>query len=264
MMKRRTIILGGGATLALAAAGGLFLRPREGLAVSSRSFDWKAADFLSGGTGSVPATLPDPVFRVRPNCVATCSKTLGPCHVSDVAVRTDISEGHAGLPVRLSLRLVSSTDCEPVEGADVEIWHTDAKGAYSGRAADMCNPGDASAKASLAFRGRQISDADGRVDFLTVYPGWYDGRTVHVHLRILVEGRELLVSQLLFDDTLSDLVYDAHPDYTGRPQRRTKNGNDGLFSSDEVAAYVFDVEMLEPGILQAAYTIGVSPDGSRC
>lgn len=264
MIKRRAVILGGGAALAVAAAGGFFLRPRKGLAVSSRGFDWKATDFLSGGTGSVPATLPDPVFRAEPNCIATCAKTLGPCHVSDVPLRTDISEGQIGLPVRLSLRIVTAGDCAPVEGAEVEIWHANAKGVYSGRAAGMCSPGDEAAKASLAFRGRQISDAGGRVDFVTVYPGWYDGRTVHVHMRILVEGRELLVSQLLFDDALSDLVYDAHPDYAGRSERRTKNGNDGLFSSGEVGGYLFDVEMLEPGVLQAAYTIGVSPEGNNC
>ncbi|MDO9415579.1 dioxygenase family protein [Pararhizobium sp.] len=263
-MKRRTIVLGGGAAVASLAAAGCLLQPRQGRAVGTRSFDWKGGDFLAGGTKSVPKNLPDPVFRTEPNCIATCSQTLGPCHVNDVAMRSDVSEGLTGLPVRLSLRIVTAGDCRPVEGADVELWHTDVRGVYSGRAADMCNPDDGAAKHSSAFRGRQMSDADGRVDFLTVYPGWYDGRTVHIHFRMLVEGRELLITQLLFDDTLSDLVFAGHPDYAVRPARDTTNSNDGVFEGDEIAPYVFDVEKLDSGVLQATHTIGVSLDGNAC
>lgn len=255
-MKRRTIVLGGGALLA--GTGVAFIaRSRGGEAISRQTFDWKASDFRSGGTAGMSGELPEPIFRAEPQCIATSAQTLGPCHASDVPIRSDITQGVAGLPTRISLRLVFADSCEPVEGADVEIWHTDARGVYSGQAAAMCNRDDADARGVSFLRGRQISDESGVVSFLTIYPGWYPGRAVHVHLRVLVGGRELLVSQLLFDDALSDLVYDGHPDYAGRPPRRTLNGGDSVFAASEAARYIFDFEKFDTGVLQASYTIGI-------
>lgn len=262
-MRRRTLIIGGSAaTAALVASAGYLGLPREAVGVSRRTYTWKGSDFLSGGTASIPADLPEPVFRATPNCVTTCSFTLGPCHVDGIPVRKYISAGIPGLPTRISLRVVSMPDCSPIEGADVELWHTDARGVYSGDAANMCNPGDQQAKQADFGRGRQISDADGRVDFITIYPGWYPSRTVHIHLRVVVGGRELLVSQLIFDDSLSDVIYADHPDYASRGPRRVTNGNDGIIAEDEAANFIFDVEKLDAGVLQASFTIGVADD--RC
>lgn len=256
-MRRRTIILGGGALLA--GSGIAFIaRGRGGQPISRRGFDWKASDFRSGGTSGIPSELPEPIFRAEPQCIATSAQTLGPCHTSDAPIRKDVSDGVAGLPTRISLRLVEAETCKPVEGADVEIWHADASGVYSGQAATMCNRDDADARGAGFLRGRQISDENGVVSFLTVYPGWYPGRAVHIHLRIVSSGRELLVSQLLFDDALSDLVYAGHPDYTGRPPRNTMNGGDSVFSPSEAAGFIFDSEKLDIGVLQASYTIGVA------
>lgn len=255
-MRRRTIILGGSAFLAGASVAFLS-RSGSGDAVSRDSFDWTASGLRAGGTAGIPADLPDPVFREQPQCITTLAQTLGPCHTNDVPVRRDVTEGVNGLPTRISLRLVRSENCSPIEGADVEIWHTDTRGVYSGRAARMCNAEDQNASSVSFLRGRQISDADGRVNFLTVYPGWYSGRAVHVHLRIVVEGKERLITQLLFDDTLSDIVYQGHPDYAARAQRDTMNGGDSVFSAAEASGFIFDVERLDIGILQASYTIGV-------
>lgn len=256
-MKRRTIILGGGALLA--GAGNAFIAfGRSGEPISRRSFDWSASDFRSGGTAAVPSDLPEPIFRAEPQCIVTSAQTLGPCHTSGVPLRGDVTEGVVGLPTRISLRVVESESCAPVEGADVEIWHTDARGVYSGEAAAMCNRDDAGSRSVSFLRGRQISDDKGVVNFLTVYPGWYPGRAVHVHLRILVDSRELLVSQLLFDDALSDLVYGGHPDYAGRPTRETMNGGDSVFAASEAARFIFDFEKLDAGVLQASYTVGVA------
>jgi protocatechuate 3,4-dioxygenase beta subunit len=261
-MKRRRIILGGAALLGVAGAA-WYASGRRGSAqpVSTRSFDWKATDFRAGGTAGVPVELPPPIFRARPQCVATLAKTLGPCHTNDVPVRSDVSEGVVGLPLRLSLRIVEAETCKPIEGADVEIWHVNVQGAYSGQAARMCNDGAAAAQAAHFLRGRQVTDGDGVVSFLSVYPGWYSGRTVHVHMRILVGARELLVSQLLFDDALSDIIFADHPDYRGRPGRDTTNGDDGVFTAGEAASYIVDVEKLDGGVLQASYTIGIRNSG---
>ncbi len=261
-MKRRMIVLGGAALIGAGGAGFLpFGRHASGESVSTRSFDWTAADFRAGGTAGLPAELPPPIFRASPQCVATLAKTAGPCHTNDVAVRKDVTEGVAGLPVRLSLRIVEAETCKPIENADVEIWHVNAKGVYSGRAAKMCNDGETAAQAASFLRGRQTTDADGVVSFLSVYPGWYSGRTVHVHMRILVGAAELLITQLLFDDALSDIIFAGHPDYRERPHRDTMNGDDGVFSASDAARYIFDVEKLEGGVLQASYTIGVNRSG---
>ncbi|MGF6178601.1 hypothetical protein [Ensifer sp. 4252] len=120
------------------------------------------------------------------------------------------------MPTRISLRLVRSENCCPIEGADVEIWHADTRGVYSGSAAWMCNADDQDASSLAFLRGRQISHGDCRVNFLSLYPGRYSGRAVHVHLRIVVEGRELLITQPLFDDGVSDILYQGHPDYAAR------------------------------------------------
>lgn len=262
-MRRRTLVLGGSAAVASVAAAGYLGFPRSAVGLSLRSYDWKGTDFLAGGTKSVPADLPAPIFRAKPNCVATCAKTLGPCRVEGIPVRSDISGGIAGLPTRISLRVVTASDCLPIEGADIELWHTNTEGVYSGEAANMCNPGDPAAKAADFGRGRMITDADGRADFITVYPGWYPSRTVHIHLRVLVEGREVLVSQLIFDDALSDLIFLDHPDYAGKPDRRVRNDNDRIaMAGGNAADFIFDMEKLESGVLQASYTIGVSED--RC
>lgn len=256
------IVLGGAALIG--GAGTAFLsfdRHAAGESVSTRSFDWKAVDFRAGGTAGLPAELPAPIFRNQPQCVASLAKTLGPCHTSDVPVRQDVTEGVVGLPVRLSLRIVEAETCKPVEAADVEIWHVNAQGVYSGQAARMCSDGEVAAQAQSFLRGRQITDKDGVVNFLSVYPGWYSGRTVHIHLRILVGGQELLITQLLFDDALSDIIFAGHPDYRERSGRDTMNGDDGVFSASEAAAYIFDVEKLEGGVLQASYTIGVKNSG---
>jgi protocatechuate 3,4-dioxygenase beta subunit len=261
IMERRTLILGGSAFV-LAGLGAANLLGESAVPVAAaRSFDWKGTDFLSGGTARIPASLPEPLFRSVPNCTVTCAQTRGPCFAQAPA-RTDISEGKPGLPTRLSLRLVDAETCNPVEGAVIDVWHCSADGVYSGEAANMCNAGDDSAKSALFCRGAQVTDARGRADFITVYPGWYPGRTVHVHLRVLVGDREALVSQLIFDDALSDLVFDGHPDYAREGGRRVRNAQDGIARSQDLAALTFDVEKLEGGVLQASFTLGISQQES--
>lgn len=258
MVQRRSVVIGGGAILvAAAAAVPLLRRSGPGEAISNRTYDWQVAELRSGGTTGIPANLPAPSFRPEPQCVVSAAKTLGPCHTNNVPIRTDVTEGVTGLPMRVSLRVVETGTCKPVEGADIEIWHADARGVYSGRAAGMCNPDDDAARSAAFLRGRQITDPDGVASFLTVYPGWYPSRAPHIHMRILAKEQELLISQLLFDDSLNDLIYRDHPDYSQRPQRDVMNGGDTVFSATEAGTFVFDVNRLDGGLLQASFTIGV-------
>ncbi len=256
-MKRRTVIRAG-ALLAAAASTSLPLSRQANAASPPKGrYNGSIAQLRAGGTAGLPAQLPAPTFRDAPQCVVTPAKMLGPCHTNNVPIRQDVTEGVTGLPMRVSLRIVDAGSCASIPNADIEIWHADVRGVYSGRAANMCNPGDTAAKNAGFLRGRQLSDANGAASFITVYPGWYDGRTPHIHLRILVGQHELLITQLLFDDALNDLVYQGHPDYAKRPPRGTKNRGDMVFSASEVERFTFDVDKLDGGLLQASYTVGV-------
>ena len=206
---------GGGATGATGAGG------------SGAGGEW-----ASGGTGAMAGDYPDPFDApLGTACAITCAATLGPCYAETVE-RQDISEGYPGLPVRLAL-LVVDASCAPVEGAPVAVWHTSNQGRYSGDDAQpMCTGNDADAMAHRFFRGVQSTGADGRVDFDTCFPGWYPGRTVHIHFTVRVGGQEYVTSQLCFAQDLIAGVFSSHPDYAGFGQPDTSNASDSLYSPE--------------------------------
>jgi len=113
-------------------------------------------------------------------CVLAPEQTEGPYYLPNEKVRRNIAEGRPGTPLRLRLGVVDASTCAPIRGAAVDIWHCDALGAYSGVA-----PSSAS---STFMRGIQRTSAGGIASFETVYPGWYPGRTVHIHVKVHVGG----------------------------------------------------------------------------
>ena len=110
----------------------------------------------------------------------------------------------AGHRLRLGFRVVDA-GCAPVPGAAVEIWHTDATGDYSAFADG--GGGKDEAAGTTFLRGTQVAGEDGIVEFATIYPGWYPGRAVHVHLRVHRDDRVVLTSQVYFDDTYTAEVF---------------------------------------------------------
>ena len=189
--------------------------------------------FASCGTESMSGDYPDPFTGdLGAACALTCSMTLGPCYAETV-FRKDVSEGYPGLPVRLALLVVDEA-CNPVEGADVDIWHTGSSGHYSGPdASDFCTGADPDAKAHQYFRGVQTTDAKGRVDFDTCYPGWYPGRSIHIHFTVRVANQAHVTSQLFLPDTLTAQVFAEHPDYDQFGQPNTTNAQDGIYAGKE-------------------------------
>ena len=151
-------------------------------------------------------------------CVLAPEQTEGPYYVEDAAVRRNVTDGKPGVPLALRLTVVNVASCRPIKGAAVEIWHCDAGGAYSGVQGDS----------GMFLRGVQRTDAKGLALFRTIYPGWYQGRTVHIHTKVHLGGNVVHTGQLYFSDAVTDAVYRRNP-YTQRPSRSTRNSDDGIY-----------------------------------
>jgi len=163
------------------------------------------------------------------SCEATPRQTEGPFYFDIGEMRREITEGKAGTPLLVVLNVVEAGSCEPIRDVFVDIWHTDAAGQYSGYPGQGDDRADTSGETFL--RGRQVTDADGRVEFETIYPGWYPGRTVHIHFRAFTNERRLIASQLYFPDDVSDAVFEDEP-YAARESRGTTNTNDSVGRDD--------------------------------
>lgn len=209
-------------------------------------------EWAEGGTASMSATFPpsDPFVSGLGNlCTITAAYTLGPCYFAPDDFREDISEGQLGVPMALVLKLVDA-NCEPLEGVEIEVWFCNTEGLYSGDTQDssdassfntgFCTDNDTQALASKWFRGVQTTDSDGNVYYKACFPGWYPSRTTHIHVKVVRDGLELLVSQFAFEDDLSNDIYVNHSDYTGSA-KDTSNTTDTVFGSN-VDEYLFTVE----------------------
>ena len=153
-------------------------------------------------------------------CVLVPEQTEGPYYIANEKVRRNITEGRPGTPLTLRLAVVDAKTCKPIEGAAVDIWHCDASGTYSGFGAG---------RSSRTFmRGIQRTNANGVATFKTVYPGWYQGRTVHIHVKVHVRGNVVHTGQLYFPDRLTDAAYRRAP-YSSRPNRDVRNVDDMVF-----------------------------------
>jgi len=125
-----------------------------------------------------------------------------------------------GTPLTLRFTVVNATTCKPIPNAAVELWHADAAGVYSGVSGNSGN----------FLRGIQRTNAKGQVRFETIFPGWYRGRTPHIHVKVHVGGREVHTGQLFFDEAVTDAVYAREP-YAARGTRNTTNADDQIFVS---------------------------------
>lgn len=174
-------------------------------------------------------------FGAAASCTVTPEQTEGPYFLDVDQIRSDIREDRQGVRLRVAARVVHADGCTPVKDAVFEIWHCDAGGLYSGfEAASQGGPGGRPGGGSGAsdderyLRGAQVTNADGIAEITTIYPGWYQGRTVHIHAKVQLSNAEALTTQLYFDDGLTDTVYEAAP-YSARPSRTTRNDGDGIY-----------------------------------
>ena len=189
-----------------------------------------------GASSAALLTLALPARAAAPpSCFARPQQTEGPFFVEEELDRSDIRSDprtgavRPGVPLRLTFNVsrMSGATCVPLAGAKVDLWHCDAAGRYS----DARSRGSSSVGEKF-LRGYQRTNAAGTAQFLTIYPGWYGGRTVHVHFKIRTAASSAspyeFTSQLYFDDALTDRVY-ASESYAAGRRRSMRNADDFLF-----------------------------------
>jgi protocatechuate 3,4-dioxygenase beta subunit len=170
----------------------------------------------AAGSGSGPAAVASGAV----SCVLTPELTEGPYYVPSEKVRRNITEGKPGTRLGLRLTVVDASTCKAIKSAVVDIWHADALGVYSGAVAS--NPG------TNFMRGVQKTNSAGLALFQSVYPGWYQGRAVHIHVKVHLGGNVVHTGQFFFNDALTDAVY-KQPPYSSRGSRDTRNAADSIY-----------------------------------
>ncbi|MEV0182131.1 intradiol ring-cleavage dioxygenase [Streptomyces sp. NPDC050625] len=208
--RRSVIATLGGATLGVAALG---LTAAQATAATDRS----TADRPAAGLAA---------------CVLTPEQTEGPYYLNLETVRKNITEGKAGVPLTLRVTVVDTATCFPLPNTAVDIWHCDALGVYSGYVAGGSTPD------TTFLRGVQLTDSSGVAEFTTIYPGWYVGRALHIHVKTHVGGtvsngtyhggHVSHTGQLYFPETYNTKVAALTP-YRNNRATRTLNARDGIY-----------------------------------
>jgi protocatechuate 3,4-dioxygenase beta subunit len=157
------------------------MRRREMMALSAGTLA-SVALYACGADGDETTRPSAGAATAKPDCVLTPEQDEGPFYIDLARVRRDIVEDRPGVPLALALTVVDANSCEPIRDAAVDVWHCDALGVYSG------GPTEGSAGTTF-LRGIQLTDANGRAEFATVYPGQYPGRTTHIHLKVHLGGQ---------------------------------------------------------------------------
>ncbi len=205
-----------------------------------RHMDRKSALRILGAMGTSIALFERAGGRVSAATPLPCTLTpdveMGPFFVDSQPNRSDLTSGThdryvtQAVPLSLTLRISKVSQaggCTALPGARIDVWHADANGVYSEEAV-------LNTSGQRYLRGYQIADRQGTVKFQTVYPGWYPGRTVHIHVMVRPfsasgAAAKQYTTQLYFDDSLTDRVMARTP-YNTRGARTMKNAADGLYS----------------------------------
>lgn len=195
-----------------------------------------------------------PAAAAASSCVVQPQQTEGPYFVDEKLLRSDVrsdpSTGalKAGAPLALTLRVSQVTSggtCAPVPGAQVDIWQCDALGVYS----DVKDPSfDTTGQKFL--RGHQMTDGSGAAKFVTIYPGWYPGRAVHIHFKVRTpaagNAAYEFTSQFYFDETLNDRVFTRAP-YSSHTGQRTRNESDQIYRTQGGSQLILAVHEQQNG-----------------
>lgn len=211
----------------------------------------KRKDFLRTGIfglGSVvglttlaTACKKDELTGSEAGCEETPPETEGPFPIKTPGqlVKENIVSDRTGVAMLLEITVQNVNDhCDPLEGVYVDVWHCDKDGNYSQYGGTQMQQTDYTDYNFL--RGRQLTASNGKVAFLSVFPGWYSGRAPHIHVEVLTTSeKSLLVTQIAFPEDVAKVVY-ASALYASHGQADTSNTRDNIFSDslDEEMATV--------------------------
>ncbi|MEV5527015.1 intradiol ring-cleavage dioxygenase [Streptomyces prunicolor] len=217
---RRTVLIATGTTAAVLAVGA---------AAPSSPTTTTATD----STPAVAAAV----------CTLTKEMTEGPYYLDGALVRADVTEGKAGIPLKLALTVVNDSTCAVIPNALVEIWHCDALGEYSGY---VGNNGHSEPDDGTFLRGGILTNSAGLANITTIYPGWYRGRCVHIHVKVhtgvtltsdgsFTGGSELHTGQLFIDEAITTAVAKISP-YSTNTVTRTTLAQDSIYDEGGAAS----------------------------
>lgn len=157
-------------------------------------------------------------------CTVYPQETEGPFYQDLDLLRSDIREDRTGTELQLEITVIRASDCTPLQQVVVDIWQCDADGVYSGFTGQL---GGLDTTGMKWLRGTQITNADGIVNFITIYPGWYPGRTTHIHFKVHFTPTSESISQMYFPEDLTSEVYAVAP-YLAHGPKDTTNDADAF------------------------------------
>lgn len=195
-------------------------------------------------------------------CILIPQETAGPYPWSmgtSPFFRQDITEGNPGTPLNLTLTVVDvNNSCAPIQNARVDIWHCNRDGYYSEYGNQPGYLGTQTHVGETFFRGYQISDVNGEVNFVTIYPGWYNGRATHIHMQIFLNSVLQATSQMAFPDSLNTTI-NGSSGYSAHGQNSLANANDNVFSDTANTQYeIVNIAASGSGGYDASLTIGIA------
>jgi protocatechuate 3,4-dioxygenase beta subunit len=244
--RRRSLALFG------AAAGGLLL-----------------GDGLMHGHPALARTVDgdDHVADAASACTLIAEQELGPYYVALDRVRSDVTLGQAGVPLQLQITLINTRTCKPLRDAAVDIWSCNASGIYSDISAE-------NTYGQTYLRGVQITDKHGQVNFRTIFPGHYSGRTTHIHLRVhlgfAVDGNTISgghishTGQMFPSQAVYTEVYKLAP-YSAETATIVTHAEDRVWTAQHGSEALMKIEQLASRLskgLQARVTLGVNPSAT--
>jgi protocatechuate 3,4-dioxygenase beta subunit len=234
--------------------------------------------FMIGGAAAISTA--SRILTAAPRCVLTPEQEEGPYYVDFGKARRDVTEGKTGVPLQLRVALVDAKRCEPLEAAAVDIWHCDATGIYSGFTANgggddagrgygrgRGGPGGPGGRGggrgegpideTRFLRGIQITNRQGIAEFATVYPGWYAGRTIHIHLKVhlggsagaerYAGGHVSHTGQLFLPEDITEQIATMDPYVKHSNVHRTLHSEDNIFRQQGGAQSMLGLERLQKG-----------------
>lgn len=182
-------------------------------------------------------------------CTLIPSETAGPFPLdlteNNKFLRQDIRDGKPGVQLNVKLKVLGLGNCLPMQNVRVNIWHCDKDGIYSGYNNNQ-NQGDLNA---INHRGYQFTNANGEVDFITIFPGWYNGRIAHIHFQVAVSTSYAAVSQLTWEIAPKNALYAANATLYTKGADPMTLAADNIFSN----GYALQIATLTPNTTTGGY-----------